>query len=140
MRIGRALVASLGIYIITFILSMIAFVLMGVSTQDLAGDPANIPMMVFVVTLVIAVIISFFGAKWYFKKNGVHAGLKQGLIFGIIFTVVGFVLDSVSLMLIPGAGNVMDYLEEYYADPTLWLGVVAILIATSLAGKCAAMK
>lgn len=133
MRIGRAFLASLGIYIITFILSMIAMVIMGVSTEELTSDPGNVPVNIMVVAIVITTIVAFFGAKWYFKKNGVHAGIKEGFLFGIILTVIGFVLDGITLALIPGSESAWGYLQAYIAQPSLWIGIALILASTTLA-------
>ena len=134
MRIGRILIAAIGIYIISFIITIVASVIVGIG-PDTYANVESIPVLLWIIALLTTAIVSHFGARWYFSKNGVHAGVQQGLWFGIILSVIGFVLDAAALVLLPETSSFMEALQGYFAEPMLWVAVLIVLAATTFAGK-----
>ena len=123
MNLKRAIGISLLTYISTFIVGMVAALIMGL---DLTSTDAPPPEM-FYISAVAAVVIAALFSVWYFKGKGIEKNAKQGLFFGITLIIIGFIMDIITFIpYVLGGGSYND-LFSYYANPVFLVTLVLIL-------------
>lgn len=121
MKIFRAILTAIVMYVLSVAVLMISSLILGGSISDLS----LVSYMVYWVVIIPIVLVA---AKWYFKA--IAPSFARGFFLGIVFILVGFLLDVTWLY----AVDQLEGLKVLYSDWRLYLTLFEVLALASYAG------
>lgn len=130
MNIKRAIGIALLTYIATFIVGILAAIVIGI---DLTVETTPPPEMIYVAAFAAVVIAGIFSV-WYFKGKSVEVNAKQGLFFGGVMIIIGFIMDIVTFIPYVASGGSYDDILKYYSDPVFWVTLILVLVTPAAVG------
>ena len=128
MEFRRAISIDLLTYIASLAISWLGLMVLGVRL-DLSQP---LPSAAILLSMVVALLVTFGGADWYFSQKKVPAGALHGLLFGILATVTAMVLDLViAIAAIPFGSIPSNFIGSAYS---FWFFIPMLIIGL---GGCA---
>jgi hypothetical protein len=125
----RALGISLMLYITTFVVGIIAGMILGADMSSMN----NVPESFWYIGMVAAVVLSAVFVTWYLKNPALVPSAKSGFLFGLTATVISFLLDFILFSLGNMGGANVD-LGQYYGNFRFWIIVVLVVLTATLVG------
>ncbi len=136
MNLKRAIWVGVVMYILSFIIGIIPFLITGADPTQMSDPPTSF----FVIGIIISIILSIIFSLVYFKGKKIHPSAKEGFYFGLTIIVVGFVLDAIIFFLSSLAvESEMDILS-YYSNPLFWVALVLVIATTTIIGAMKGKK
>jgi len=127
---------AIGIGVLVYFATMIV----GIAVCSMLGIKPDItqpiPMTMWIVSAVLAVVLSVAGAYWYFLGKNLKPSLQAGLRFGAVMIAVGFVLDFIFFLTLSFEGHdPFAVMAGYYRQPMFWSTLILILFGSGWMGQ-----
>ena len=128
MNIKRAFSAGALTYIASLIVGIIlAFIF----DADATTSPHPV---LWIIGMLGPIVFAWIFATWYFRAH-VSQGRGQGFVLGLIMLVVGFILDTITVLpAAKGFDNAIAYLGEFYSQWTFWITAILVVGVCVLVG------
>jgi chromate transport protein ChrA len=127
MNIKRAIVFSIMLYLLSFLIFSLTTLPFGVDLESY-----NVSLKSYIFFWLLYIPITLLLAKWYFKQ--VAPSANGGLKLGIVAILIAFLLDGFSYAVTLAVGENTDMFIAMYSDWKFYFSIIWIIILCIFAG------
>jgi hypothetical protein len=129
MKIKRAVGIAFLVCLAVLLVLIIESKAFGVDLK--ATDPTSIPLVMWLLSILAAVVLSSAGAAWFLQSPGTFSYTKSGFQFGLSLAFLGFLGDIVAF--IPYKDG-LELFVKYFSHLRFWSAFILIIVACTLMG------
>lgn len=118
-------------YGLSFVVGLVLGQAFGIDVLDTTSGEVSLAL--WYAAMASAGLIMYLSVKWYFLDLEVHPSLREGFRMGGVILGIGFLLDSV-LILLASMGGGGSELISFYLSPLFLLTVLFSLCVSGLVG------
>lgn len=130
MHTRSAVLYSIVIYILSFILGIFGLIIFGFDT-----NLTTVPTEIYLYGIAISILLMMIFTRTYFQKSKIKPNAVSGAYFGFTTIVVGFLFDFligiVPLLFAEHGPDIM----AYYSHPLFWANLAAIPVTSAITGS-----